>query len=437
VFTGTRFGLRDELDALPKPVVAQVVVDGRIRLYRTQICPLTATVARFLEELTLSRSAGVLALVDHAASGFERRCAGTEPKLADHDVAAFSVDGDTIHPVDRLKNNPVKDLPRRRVPHLVVAEVEQDEVVPIPRTDLLPIECVIAHLVSLAQWRDGCANIVDMTERVTITLNAGIADVKLNRPEKLNALDNEMFLGLARAGEELKTMPGVRVVVLSGEGASFCAGLDFGSMQALANRGTESADDGGSDDELNAGDMPEGRITHLGQQVAWVWQEVPVPVIAAVHGHALGGGIQIMLGADIRIVHPDTKLSVREVFWGLVPDMTGTFVLSKLVRPDVAKELTFTARIFLGTEAKELGIATRLSDNPYDDAMAMAAEIAGRSPGAVRGAKDLFNRISSDGAAAQFAAERAIIGSQIGQPNQVEAVMSGLENRPAVYADLD
>jgi enoyl-CoA hydratase/carnithine racemase len=180
--------------------------------------------------------------------------------------------------------------------------------------------------------------------------------------------------------------------------------------------------------------MKAGRITHLAQQVAWAWQEVPVPVIAAVHGHALGGGIQIALGADIRIVHPDTKLSVREVHWGLVPDMTGTQVLSSLVRPDIAKELTFTARIFTGAEAFELGIATRLSDAPYDDAMAMAAEIAGRSPSAVRGAKELFNRIVNAGAAEQFAEERRVIGSLIGRADQVEAVTANFENRPPAFA---
>lgn len=160
-----------------------------------------------------------------------------------------------------------------------------------------------------------------------------------------------------------------------------------------------------------------------------------MPVIAAVHGHALGGGIQIALGADIRIVHPDTKLSVREVHWGLVPDMTGTFMLSKLVRPDIAKELTFTARMFSGTEAAEMGLVTKLSETPYDDAMAMAREIAARSPTAVRGAKELINKMASDGAAEQFAEERRIIGQQIGTPNQVEAVMSGFENRPAVFVD--
>jgi enoyl-CoA hydratase/carnithine racemase len=163
--------------------------------------------------------------------------------------------------------------------------------------------------------------------------------------------------------------------------------------------------------------------------VSWVWQEVPVPVIAAVHGHALGGGVQIALGADIRIVHPDAQLSVREVHWGLVPDMTGTLFLSRLVGPDVAKELTFTARIVTGREAGELGLATRVSETPRDDAFALAGEIAGRSPDAVRGAKELFNRLANADAAAQFAEERRVIGGLIGTANQVEAVMANFERR--------
>ena len=182
--------------------------------------------------------------------------------------------------------------------------------------------------------------------------------------------------------------------------------------------------------------MSDGRITHLGQQICWVWQDVPVPVIAAVQGHALGGGLQIALGADIRISHPDTKWSVREVHWGLVPDMTGTFMLSRLVRPDVAKELTFTARMFSGVEAAELGLVTKVSDTPHDEAMAVAREIAARSPGAVRGAKALFNLLVNDGAAEQFAEERRVIGEQIGSVNQVEAVMAGFENRPPVFGDV-
>ena len=270
-----------------------------------------------------------------------------------------------------------------------------------------------------------------MSDRVTISVDNGIADVRFNRPDKRNALDNAQFQAIAEAGERLKTEPGVRVVVVSGNGPSFCAGLDLSSMAALAGgaAGSTERNDG------NPGYRPEGRITHLGQQVCWVWQEIPVPVIAAVHGHALGGGIQIALGADIRIVHPDTQMSVRETYWGLVPDMTGTFFLNRLVRPDIAKELTFTARIFSGREAGQLGIATRVSETPFDDAMAMAAEIVGRSPDAVRSSKALINQMQHPGAAEQFAEERARIGALIGTPNQMESVMSGLEKRPPNYAD--
>ena len=273
-----------------------------------------------------------------------------------------------------------------------------------------------------------------MSDRVLISITDGVADVVFNRADKRNALDNAMFTAIAEAGERLKSEPGVRAVVLSGDGASFCADLVITSFQEM------SRCDGVSTDAANAegspGQMDGDRITHLGQQVCWVWQELKVPVIAAVHGHALGGGLQIALGADIRIVHPDTKMSVREVYWGLVPDMTGTFVLSKLVRPDVAKELTFTARMFTGTEAAELGLATRLSDDPKADALSLAGEIASMSPGAVQGSKALFNRIVDEGAAEQFAAERRTIGAQIGTPNQIEAVMAGFEKRPAVYADV-
>jgi enoyl-CoA hydratase/carnithine racemase len=269
-----------------------------------------------------------------------------------------------------------------------------------------------------------------MSDRVTLTINDGVADVRMNRPEKRNALDGAMFQALADAGERLKTEPGVRVVVLSGEGSSFCAGLDFASFQVMAG-----GDRSSTDNDTSPGAMKEGRITHLGQQVCWVWQEIPVPVIAAVHGHALGGGIQIALGADIRIVHPDTQMSVREVHWGLVPDMTGTLMLSSLVRSDIAKELVFTARVFDGREALTLGLATTLSEAPHESAMAMAHEIAGRSPDAIRGAKGLLNGLFNEGAAQQFEQERSVIGSLIGRPNQIEAVMANFEKRPPSFTD--
>ena len=269
------------------------------------------------------------------------------------------------------------------------------------------------------------------SERVTISVVDRVADVRMVRADKRNALDNAMFSALADVGEQLKTMKDVRAVVLSGEGASFCAGLDFGSFQAMAN----SKETTEVTPRVNAGDITNGRITHLAQQVCWVWQEIPVPVIAAIHGHALGGGLQMALGTDIRIVHPDTQLSIREVHWGLIPDMTGTLMLSRVVRPDVAKELVFSARIFSGREAFELGVATRLSNDPLNDALALAAEISQRSPDAIRGAKQLLNRIANAGAAEQFAEERRVIGQLIGSPNQVEAVMAHFGKRPASFTD--
>ena len=270
-------------------------------------------------------------------------------------------------------------------------------------------------------------NIPGVTEdRVVMSVSDGIADIRMNRADKRNALDNAMFTSLAAVGDYVKQLDDVRAVVLSGEGASFCAGLDFGSFQAMAGGGSSSG-------SMNAGSMSDGRITHLAQQVCWVWQEVPVPVIAAVHGHALGGGMQIALGADIRIVHPDAQLSVREVHWGLIPDMTGTLILSRLVRPDVAKELVFTAKVISGKEGHDVGLASHLSSDPHADAMTLAREIASKSPDAVRGAKRLLNRLVNDGAAGQFAAERETIGQLIGSANQVEAVMSQFEKRPASF----
>jgi len=270
-------------------------------------------------------------------------------------------------------------------------------------------------------------------DRVTVTISDGIADVRLNRADKRNALDPAMFDAIARAGKDLVADKDIRAVVLSGNGASFCAGLDFGSFQAMAESGKKSEPKPEADKE-NAGVIEPGAITHLAQQICWVWQEVPVPVIAAIQGHALGGGMQLALGADIRIAHPATQLSMREVHWGLIPDMTGTLMLSRLVRDDVVKDLVFSARVILGTEAHELGVVTRVSDAPLEVAMQIANEIATRSPDAVRGAKALINRLSNAGAAEHFAEERRIIHSLIGKPNQVEAVKANFEKRPTNFA---
>ena len=274
------------------------------------------------------------------------------------------------------------------------------------------------------------ASAADIAARVSVTMHEGIAHVRLTRPDKRNAFDDAMFQAIAQAGERVKHDTSVRAVVLSGDGASFCAGLDFGGFQAM---GSGNSGDGSA---TAAGSMKDGRITHLAQQICWVWQEVPVPVIAALRGHALGGGMQLALGADIRVAHPDTQLSMREVHWGLIPDMTGTLMLSRLVRDDVMKDLVFTGRILHATEGATLGLVTRLADDPVEVALHMAREIAGRSPHAVRGAKKLINHLSNDRAKEHFALEREIIFKLIGSPNQVEAITANFEKREPKFGDV-
>jgi enoyl-CoA hydratase/carnithine racemase len=265
-------------------------------------------------------------------------------------------------------------------------------------------------------------------ERVTVTLIDGVADVRLNRPEKRNALDLAMFEALIAVGERLKTEPGLRVVVVSGNGRDFCAGLDFASFEAMRAGERLSAAA-----QLTPSDGP---AKATGQRAAWVWTELGVPVIAAVHGNALGGGLQITLGADIRIVARDAKLSVFEVAWGLIPDMTGTQLLPELVGRDVAKELTFTARIVSGEEAVRIGLATRLEPDPLAAALEMARDIAGHNPHAVQAAKRLLNLAGRVELASGFAAEQKEIRALIGSPNQVEAVTARFEKRDPTFAEV-
>jgi enoyl-CoA hydratase/carnithine racemase len=274
-----------------------------------------------------------------------------------------------------------------------------------------------------------------MADRVTCTIHGGVADVRLNRPDKLNALDLDMFDALVETGERLRDDRSVRAAVLSGEGRGFCAGLDVAMFSVLADA---AGDDGTGGDPGRRGrelGRRDGRITNHGQQAVFVWTEMPAPVIAAVHGVALGGGFQLAIGADMRFVAPDARLSVLEIRWGLVPDMTGTQMLPRLVGLDVAKELTFTGRMVSGEEAGRLGLATRVTDTPYDDAMALAAEIAAKSPHAVRGAKRLLNLAGQVSLADGFAAEYETISGLIGSPNQRESIAAYLAQRPPVYED--
>lgn len=262
-----------------------------------------------------------------------------------------------------------------------------------------------------------------MTERVTIAFAEHVADVRLNRPEKMNALDPAMFDGIEAALAELRDMSGLRAVVLSGEGRAFCAGLDMASMAG--------------------GDIAPGRDiesrTHgpanLVQHVAWGWRELPVPVIAAVHGIAFGGGFQIASGADVRIAHPATRLSIMEMKWGLVPDMAGMALWRTNVRDDVLRELTYTAREFTAEDGQRLGFVTRLAEDPHAEAMTLACEIAARNPHAIRGAKRLIDATADGDAAAVLLAESDEQIAVIRKPNQVEAVMANMEKRAPRFSD--
>jgi enoyl-CoA hydratase/carnithine racemase len=268
---------------------------------------------------------------------------------------------------------------------------------------------------------------ITMSDRVSCTIERGVADVRMIRADKLNALDGPMLDALIDVIDALKADTSVRAVVLSGEGRGFCAGLDFGSFQAMAGQG------GGA--SLGRLAAPTGGPANRAQQVAWGWQELDAAVIAAVHGVALGGGLQLAVGADLRIVAPDARMSVLEVRWGLVPDMSGTQLLPRLVGLDVAKELAFTGRMVSGEEAVRLGLATRVSEHPLEDALALAAEIAAKNPYAIAGTKRLLNMAGLVPVAEGFAEEARIQGRLVGSPNQVEAITAYFEKRDPVFED--
>ena len=264
-----------------------------------------------------------------------------------------------------------------------------------------------------------------MADRVRIDIENGVADVRLARPDKMNAIDVDMFRALAEAGKTVAADPAVRAVVLSGEGRAFCAGLDVNSFQAMSEGKRDVVTD----------ETARSQIPTRGQAAAWVWQQCPVPVIGAIHGVAFGGGCQIALGADIRYVTPDVKMSIMEIKWGLVPDMAGTQTLRRLARLDVIKELAFTGRVISGEEAVALGLATRVTETPREDALSLAREIAGKNPHAIRSLKRLLNASGvgseEDGLALEWELQRTLIGS----PNQVEAVLANFEKREPRFED--
>ncbi|MCU5780753.1 enoyl-CoA hydratase/isomerase [Alcanivorax balearicus MACL04] len=267
--------------------------------------------------------------------------------------------------------------------------------------------------------------------RVIETETPGVVEVRLNRPDKHNALNSELFAALAGMAERLSAWQGLRAVVLSGEGKSFCAGLDMENFSRMAQGSGAGVGGRKTLAERTHGDSNQA------QYAAMVWRDVPVPVIAAVHGVAFGGGLQVALGADLRLARADSRWSVMEIQWGLVPDMAGMVLISELVRPDRVRELCYSGRIFDGEEAADLGLVTRVCESPREEALAMARDIAGRNPHAVRAMKRLLNQsaMPQEQAARVLLAESVEQDAIIGQPNQVEAVYARMEKRAPVFRD--
>ena len=268
-----------------------------------------------------------------------------------------------------------------------------------------------------------------MSELVTVEINDHVAHVRLNRPEKMNALSWQMFEAITDAGRELSINKDVRAVVLSGNGRGFCAGLDMGSFSAMGD-GTRKK--GSTENTLL---QKDDRVENFAQRPALVWKRLPVPVIAALHGVVFGGGAQVALGADIRVAAPDMKMSIMEIKWGLIPDMSLTQTLRDLMPMDLAKELTFTGRILNGEQALEAGLVTHVSDDPHAHAMELAREIAAKSPDAVRSAKALFEAAWHADERTGLELEASLQEALIGTPNQVEAIKANFEKRAPAFSN--
>ncbi len=249
--------------------------------------------------------------------------------------------------------------------------------------------------------------------------------VKLNRPDKRNAIDLEMFRELIAAAEQLNSDRAVRAIVLHGEGASFCAGIDISVFQ-------------GDGIGAVAGDLMRARENspaNFFQSAAYAWHELAVPVVAALHGTVFGAGLQIAMGADIRYAAPDVSMSIMEIKWGIIPDMGFSTLFRDMVPTDKVRELAYTGRIVNAEEASDLGLVTGICDDPLARAHSLAEEIAAKSPEGIRAIKKLINESWRKDHAGALRQEAVLQGQLMGSANQVEAVSANMQNRPPVFAD--
>jgi len=259
--------------------------------------------------------------------------------------------------------------------------------------------------------------------RLSVTYENHIAHVRLTRPDKMNAVDQDMIDAIIAAGNEIAASD-ARVAVISGEGRAFCAGIDISAMGAMAAANPA--------DRMMPRTHGDG-TTNQWQEVAMIWTRVGIPVIAALHGKVYGAGLQLALGADIRIAAPDTEMAVMEMKWGIVPDMGGMVLLPKLVRGDVLRLLTYTAQPVDAAQAERWGLITKLADDPLAAAMDLATTIAGKSPSAMKAAKRLTAFAEINDADAVLLEESREQSDLLGRPHQMEVIAAEFGKRPAVF----
>ena len=267
--------------------------------------------------------------------------------------------------------------------------------------------------------------------RFQIDVEDHIAHITMSRPEKMNALDHATFEAIHKVDQFLRADSSIRCVVLSGQGGNFCSGLDKSNFESLFNK---SSDQNSSEVAHGLEARTHGIANHV-QYIAWLWRELPMPVIVAIEGVAFGGGLQIALGGDIRYASASSQFSIMELKWGLVPDMSSSQVMRHLIRDDVIRELTYTARIFDAQEALRHGFITDIVESPLESALAKAQEIASKNPHAIRAAKRIIDKSYYQSAAEGLLTESIEQDQIIGKPNQVEAVMANLQKRAPNFKD--
>jgi len=278
-------------------------------------------------------------------------------------------------------------------------------------------------------------------ERIKLVVNEHVAHVVLARSEKMNALDMAMIKAIDLVGERIKADKTIRAVVLSSDGEHFCAGLDKSVFTSLLEGADISLDpskhsviENQQKEPFKLAQRTHG-VANIYQYVVWMWRELSVPVVVAIQGVTFGGGLQLALGGDCRFASPNSRFSILEMKWGLIPDMGGIQIMRNLVRDDVMRMLSYTAQEFSADKAKEWGFITDVVEDPVAHSLALAKKIAQQSPDAIRTTKKVISESYDLSAEEGLLLEAQEQDKILGNTNQVEAVMSQLQGRPAKFID--